>query len=56
MAGASVLTGRATTDASRQRESISATRAMDARTAMIFAARSEPSAIRAMRGLLESVR
>src|SRR5687767_11946228 len=45
MAGASVFTGRATTDTSRHPLSISAMRAMLARTAIIFAARSEPSAI-----------
>jgi hypothetical protein len=46
--GASVLTGRATILALRQAASISATRATLARTAMIFAARSEPNAIRSI--------
>src|SRR5258705_8720236 len=45
IAGRLVVTERATTVASDQPESMAAIRAMLARTAMIFAARSDPKAI-----------
>src|SRR5262245_21967437 len=51
MAGASVCTGLDTMLASRQAASTLATRAMLSRKAMIFAARSEPRAMRSILGL-----